>query len=79
MRRPSATTSATFPPSPPSESWSGRDGRRLDAVRVAAVDTESPRAVAAPADLTVPGAAGAVALLRALADAAAGGAGDAQP
>jgi trehalose 6-phosphate phosphatase len=52
----------------------GRDGRRLDAVRVAAVDTESPAVVAARADLTVPGAAGAVALLRALADAAVGGA-----
>jgi trehalose 6-phosphate phosphatase len=52
----------------------GRDGRRLDAVRVAAVDTESPAVVAAQADLTVPGAAGAVALLRVLADVAAGGA-----
>ena len=38
-------------------------------VRVAAVDTESPAAVAAAADLTVPGATGAVALLRDLADA----------
>ena len=36
----------------------------LTAVRVAAVDTESPAAVAAAADLTVAGAAGAVALLR---------------
>ena len=51
----------------------GRDGHRLDAVRVAAVDTESPAVVAARADLTVPGAAGAVALLRALADASAAG------
>jgi trehalose 6-phosphate phosphatase len=40
------------------------------AVRVAAVDTESPAEVAARADLTVPGATGAVELLRALADAA---------
>ena len=39
-------------------------------VRVAAVDTESPPAVAAAADLSVPGATGAVALLRDLADAA---------
>jgi trehalose 6-phosphate phosphatase len=38
-------------------------------VRVAAVDTESPAAVAEQADLTVEGAAGAVALLTALADA----------
>jgi trehalose 6-phosphate phosphatase len=49
----------------------GPDGTPLTAVRVAAVDDESPRQVAARADLTVPGAAGAVALLRALADAAA--------
>jgi trehalose 6-phosphate phosphatase len=41
------------------------------AVRVAAVDTESPAAVADAADLTVRGAAGAVALLRDLADAVA--------
>ncbi len=47
--------------------------RPLTAVRVAAVDTESPPAVAAAADLSVPGAAGAVALLRALAEAAVGG------
>jgi trehalose 6-phosphate phosphatase len=49
-------------------------------VRVAAVDTESPGAVAAAADLTVAGATGAVALLRRLADAAgsAGSAGTAQ-
>ena len=46
------------------------DGRPLYTVRVAAVDTESPAEVAARADLTVAGAAGAVALLRALADAA---------
>jgi hypothetical protein len=41
-------------------------------VRVAAVDTESPAAVAAAADLSVAGASGAVALLRDLADATAG-------
>jgi trehalose 6-phosphate phosphatase len=46
------------------------DGRPLLAVRVAAVDAESPPAVAAAADLTVQGADGAVALLRQLADAA---------
>ncbi len=51
------------------------DGRLLDAVRVAAVDSESPPAVAAAADLTVQGAAGAVALLHQLADAAARGVG----
>jgi hypothetical protein len=39
-------------------------------VRVAAVDAESPRTVAAAADLSVPGARGAVALLRDLAAAA---------
>jgi trehalose 6-phosphate phosphatase len=50
------------------------DGGPLTTVRVAAVDAESPAAVAAAADLTVPGAAGAVALLRRLADAAAGSA-----
>lgn len=50
------------------------DGAPVTAVRVAAVDTESPAAVAAAADLSVPGAAGAVALLRLLADAAAGAA-----
>jgi trehalose 6-phosphate phosphatase len=49
----------------------GSDGRPLHAVRVAAVDAESPPEVAARADVTVRGAAGAVALLRALADAAA--------
>ena len=48
----------------------GPDGQPLYTVRVAAVDTESPAEVAARADLTVAGAAGAVALLRALADAA---------
>jgi trehalose 6-phosphate phosphatase len=53
------------------------EGRPLTVVRVAAVDSESPPAVAAAADLSVPGAAGAVALLRALAEAAA--AGTAQP
>ncbi len=46
------------------------DGRPLAHVRVAAVDAESPREVAEHADLTVRGAAGAVELLRALADAA---------
>jgi len=46
-------------------------GGRVDVVRVAAVDTESPAEVAAQADLTVRGAAGAVALLRTLADACA--------
>jgi trehalose 6-phosphate phosphatase len=51
------------------------DGRPLHTVRVAAVDTESPRQVADQADLTVTGAPGAVALLSTLADAArAGGA-----
>jgi trehalose 6-phosphate phosphatase len=39
----------------------------VGAVRVAAVDHESPAAVAEAADLRVPGAAGAVAVLRALA------------
>jgi trehalose 6-phosphate phosphatase len=48
----------------------GSDGRPLYTVRVAAVDTESPAEVARRADLSVDGAAGAVALLRALADAA---------
>jgi len=47
-----------------------RDGSPLTVVLVAAVDTESPASVAAAADLTVPGAAGAVALLHELADAA---------
>jgi trehalose 6-phosphate phosphatase len=46
------------------------DGRPLAAVRVAAVDAESPPEVAARADLTVHGATGAVELLRVLADAA---------
>ena len=44
------------------------DGRPLHTVRVAAVDAESPRQVAEQADVTVAGATGAVALLRALAD-----------
>jgi trehalose 6-phosphate phosphatase len=44
----------------------------VGAVRVAAVDDESPPAVAERADLVVPGAAGAVALLRDLAGATAG-------
>jgi trehalose 6-phosphate phosphatase len=47
-------------------------GSPLTVVRVAAVDSESPAAVAAAADLSVAGASGAVALLRDLADAAAG-------
>lgn len=46
------------------------DGRPLHTVRIAAVDTESPRQVADQADVTVPGASGAVALLQTLADAA---------
>jgi trehalose 6-phosphate phosphatase len=46
------------------------DGSAITAVRVAAVDSESPPEVAAHADLTVRGAVGAVELLRALADAA---------
>ena len=46
------------------------DGTPLTTVRIAAVDTESPRAVAAAADLSVAGATGAVALLHQLADAA---------
>jgi trehalose 6-phosphate phosphatase len=46
------------------------DGTPLYTVRVAAVDTESPRQVADAADVTVAGATGAVALLRALKDAA---------
>ena len=45
------------------------DGSPLLAVPVAAVDTESPREVAAHADLAVRGAAGAVELLRTMADA----------
>jgi len=47
------------------------DGGGLEVVKVAAVDPESPAEVAARADVTVEGATGAVALLRALADAAA--------
>ncbi len=54
------------------------DGNPFHTVRVAAVDTESPRQVADAADLTVAGASGAVALLRALNDAAHGAA-SAQP
>ena len=50
------------------------DGSPLYTVRVAAVDTESPRQVADAADLTVAGATGAVALLAALKDAAHGAA-----
>jgi trehalose 6-phosphate phosphatase len=50
------------------------DGAPLRTVRVAAVDTESPPAVAAAADLSVAGAVGAVALLHQLAEAAAAGA-----
>jgi trehalose 6-phosphate phosphatase len=50
------------------------DGTPLYAVRVAAVDTESPQQVAGAADLTVAGATGAVALLAALRDAAHGAA-----
>ncbi len=41
-------------------------GGSLTVVRVAAVDAESPPAVAAAADLSVPGASGAVELLLAL-------------
>ena len=50
------------------------DGTPLYTVRVAAVDTESPRQVADAADLTVAGATGAVALLAAFKDAAHGAA-----
>ncbi len=46
-------------------------GHAVTAVRVAVVDEGSPPEVAAAADLTVPGATGAVALLRSLAAAAA--------
>ena len=46
------------------------DGTPLYTVRVAAVDAESPKQVADAADVTVAGAAGAVALLRALKEAA---------
>ncbi len=38
----------------------GAEGEAVGAVRVAAVDDESPAEVAAPADVTVPGASGAV-------------------
>jgi trehalose 6-phosphate phosphatase len=54
-------------------------GPALTVVRVAAVDAESPSAVAAAADLSVPGATGAVALLHDLAAAAAAAAAAAQP
>ena len=53
----------------------GEDGHPVGAVRVAAVDDESPAAVADAADLTVAGALGAVEVLHALDAAAAGGAG----
>ncbi len=46
------------------EALRAADGPPRLVVRVAAVDTESPAAVAAAADLSVPGASGAVALLR---------------
>lgn len=45
-------------------------GHAVTAVRVAVVDEGSPAEVAAAADVSVPGSAGAVALLRILADAA---------
>jgi hypothetical protein len=48
-------------------------------VRVAAVDTESPPAVAAAADLSVRGASGAVEVLRVLADVAGRGTGPGGP
>jgi trehalose 6-phosphate phosphatase len=48
----------------------GTPAAPVAAVRVAAVDRESPTAVAEAADLTVPGAAGAVRVLRELADVA---------
>ena len=75
---PSATTSATSRPSPPSQRLHDAGGPLRTAVRVAAVDAESPAAVAAAADLTVAGATGAVALLRDLAAAATAAAGSAQ-
>ena len=50
----------------------GTPATPVGAVRVAVVDAESPAAVAERADLTVPGAAGAAALLRDLAGALAG-------
>jgi trehalose 6-phosphate phosphatase len=58
------------------EALHNAEGPLRTAVRVAAVDAESPASVAAAADLTVAGASGAVALLRTLA--AAAGAGPAQ-
>jgi trehalose 6-phosphate phosphatase len=51
------------------EAMRDADGPPRLVVRVAAVDSESSAAVAAAADLSVPGASGAVALLRDLADA----------
>lgn len=55
------------------------DGTPLYTVRVAAVDAESPRRVADAADVTVAGATGAVALLRALNEAAARASSSDQP
>jgi trehalose 6-phosphate phosphatase len=55
------------------------DGTSLYAVRVAAVDKESPQQVADAADVTVAGATGAVALLAALRDAARAASSSAQP
>lgn len=55
------------------------DGTSLYVVRVAAVDAESPRQVADAADVTVAGAAGAVALLAVLRDAAHAAKSSAQP
>ncbi len=55
------------------------DGTPLDAVRIAAVDAESPPEVAARADVTVQGATGAVELLRALAAEAEAEAGAGEP
>jgi trehalose 6-phosphate phosphatase len=52
----------------------GAEGEPVGAVRVAAVDDESPAEVADAADVTVPGASGAVDVLHALAAAAAGAA-----
>jgi trehalose 6-phosphate phosphatase len=49
----------------------GTESHPVDAVRVAAVDDESPAAVADAADVTVTGAAGAVDVLRSLAAAGA--------
>ncbi len=57
----------------------GDESHPVGAVRVAAVDDESPAAVADAADLTVPGPAGAVDALRALAAAAAAAGGAPAP